>query len=148
MGQIEPIDPARALDRKAQIEGWPFRCAAAANFERPELNAINELWCALAINGIPARADFEARKLKPFLRNITIVERVRVERARWRYRTRLSGAAVTEAVGNHIGQFLEEYLPEEAIPRWKAAYDATLEGGRPLKLMAEFTLPRLNFLTG
>ncbi len=149
MGQVAAIDPAWALDRKALSEGWAFRADSTLNFIRPELNEMRDLWRALAASrGVPRRADFDARRLKPFLRNITIVERVHVDADRWRYRTRLAGAEIAETVGNHIGKFLEEYLPTDAIARWTAAYDAALDGRQPIRLQAEFTLPQLDYLSG
>src|SRR5579863_7391155 len=149
MGQPAPIDPAWALDRKALTEGWPFRCDSALNFSRHELNEMRDLWFSLAANKhAPARADFDARRLKPFLRNITIIERVYIDAAHWRYRVRLSGSAVADAVGDHTGRFLEEYLPPEAVPRWTATYDAAIDGGRPLRLTAEFIMPRIDHLSG
>jgi hypothetical protein len=149
MGQIAPIDPAWALDRKALSEGWPFRADSALDFERPELNEMRDIWWSLAAGrGVPSRTDFNARRLQPFLRNITIVERVFTEASGWRYRTRLTGAEVAEFVGNHIGKFLEEYLPADAVPRWTATYDAALDGGQPMRLTASFTLPHLDYLTG
>src|ERR1700722_1148841 len=149
MGQPAPVDPAWALDRKALTEGWPFRCDSALNFIKPELNEMRDLWCALAANErAPSRADFDARRLKPFIRNITIIERVPIDAVRWHYRVRLAGSAIAEAVGDHTGRFLEEYLPRESVPRWTATYDAAIEGGQPLRLTAEFIMLRIDHLSG
>lgn len=149
MGHMEPIDLAWSLDRRAQLEKWPFRCDDGRAFERHELNELRDIWCSLA-NGraAPSRGDFDARTLKPFLRNITILERVRIDPTTWRYRVRLAGSTIAEIVGDHTGKFLEEYLPAEVIPRWTAAYDAGIASPRPLRLVAEFILPRMNYLCG
>jgi hypothetical protein len=149
MGQLQPIDAAWALDRKARLEGWPFRCDSTLEFERPELNTLRDLWRALAEGKpAPSRADFDARTLKPYLRNIMIIERVSIGPGRWRYRTRLAGTALAEMIDDPTGKFLEEYLPLELVPRWAATYDTVLESGRPLRLIADFELPQLAFLRG
>jgi len=149
MGRMEPIDPAWSLDRRAQIEGWPFRCGGAGAFERPELNELRDIWRLRAMGKpVPTRPDFDARTLKPFLRNITILERVFMDQSSWRYRVRLAGSTIVDTVGDHTGRFIEEYLPTEVVPRWTAIYDAAIASTKPLRIVAEFMLPRLNFLCG
>ena len=149
MGQLKPIDAAWELDRKAKLEGWPFRCDATLDFERAELNEVRDLWRSLAMGkAAPSRADFDARTLKPYLRHIMIIERVFIGPGRWRYRARLTGTGVAEIIGDPTGKFLEEQLPLELVPRWTSTYDTTLDGGQPLRLVAEFELPQLAFLRG
>ena len=149
MGQLKPIDAAWELDRKAQLEGWPFHCDAILDFERPELNALRDLWRSRSQGKLaPSRADFDARTLKSYLRNILIIERVFLAPGCWRYRTRLAGTAVTEMIGDPTGKFLEEQLPLELVPRWASTYDATLDGGQPMRLVADFEIPQLAFLRG
>lgn len=146
---MEPIDPAWSLDHRAQLEGWPFRCDSDRPFERPELNELRAMWCALAEGKrAPSRADLDARRLKPFLRNITILERVFTDPESWRYRVRLAGSNLVETAGDHTAKFLEEYLPGEIVPRWQATYDAAIASCRPLRIVANFELPRLSFLSG
>ena len=110
---------------------------------------MRDLWRSLAVGKpAPSRADFDARTLKPYLRNIMIIERVFIGPGRWRYRTRLTGTGVAEIIGDPTGKFLEEQLPLELVPRWTSIYDTTLDGGQPLRLVAEFELPQLAFLRG
>ncbi len=149
MGRLEPIDAAWELERRAKLEGWPFRCDAALEFERAELNEVRDLWRTLAAGKqAPSRADFDARTLKRYLRNILIIERVFLGPERRRYRTRLIGTAVADVIGDPTGLFLEEQLPLELVPRWAATYDAILDSGQPLRLVAGFELPQLAFLRG
>jgi hypothetical protein len=149
MGQLKPIDAAWELDRKARLEGWPFRCDATLEFERAELNQLRDLWRSLAAGrAAPSRTDFDARTLKPYLRNIMIIERVFIGPGRWRYRTRLTGTAVADMIGDPTGKFLEEQLPLELVPRWASSYDATLDSGQPLRLVADLQLPQLAHLSG
>lgn len=149
MGLPEPINAAWELDRRARAEGWPFRCDATLDFGRRELNALRDLWRARAQGKrAPSRADFDARALKPYLRHILIIERVFVGPARWRYRTRLAGTAITEIIGDPTGKFLEDQLPHEFLPRWTSAYDTVLDGAEPVRLLVDFELPQLSFLRG
>jgi hypothetical protein len=149
MGQLKPVDTARELDRKARLEGWPLRCDGTLEFERTELKELRDLWRSLAAGKIaPSRTDFDARTLKPFLRNIRITERVFTGPGSWRYRTRLAGTAVSETIGDATGKFLEEQFAPEFVPRWASVYDATLDGGQPLRLTGEFEQPELAFLCG
>jgi hypothetical protein len=149
MGAMKTDDPASALNRKSKAQGWPFHFDAALRFERRELNALRDLWLARAADRTaPSRADLGARMLKPYLPNITISERIFVEHGKWRYRTRLSGSTIAETVGDHTGKYLEEQLPADSLPRWTAAYDAVLDGAIPLRLVSDFSVPCLNYLTG
>jgi hypothetical protein len=149
MGQLKPINAAWELDRKAKLEGWPFHCDATLEFERRELNEVRDLWRSLAAGKpAPARADFDARTLKPYLRNMLIIERVFTGPARWRYRTRLTGTAVVDVMGDWTGKFIDEQLPLELVPRWASTYDAILDSGQPLRLVADFELPQLAYLRG
>ena len=149
MGPMETNDPALALNRQSQAEGWPFQFDTALRFDRRELNALRDLWLARAADkSAPSRADLGARTLKPYLPNITISERISNDRGMWRYRTRLSGSAISETVGDHTGKFLEEQVPAESLPRWTAAYDAVLDGAMPLRLVSDFRVPCLNYLSG
>jgi len=149
MSQLRPIDAAWELDRKAKLEGWPFRCDATLEFERPALNELRDLWRSLAAGKTaPSRTDFDARTLKPFLRNVMIIERVFTDPENWRYRIRLAGTSLAEMTGDPTGKFLEEQLPLELVPRWTSTYDAALDGGKPLRLVAEFELPQLEYLRG
>jgi len=149
MGRLEPIDPAWALNRRAQAEGWPFRCDSALEFERPELNALCGIWRSIAAGkGVPSRADFDARTLKPFLRNIAIVERVFFDAGKSRYRSRLTGSAIVEVAGENTGHFLDEHIPPEFLPRWTNAYDAVLDSGTPMRFVSDFRVPQLVYLDG
>jgi hypothetical protein len=149
MGHLEAIDPASALNLRAQAEGWTTYCDPGLAFETPELHQLLDIWRArAATKNIPSRADFDARTMKPFLRNISIVERVYVDSITWRYRTRLCGSAIVEVMGERTGRFLDEYLPYEFASRWSSIYDTVLDSRTPLRFVADFQLPQLAFLSG
>jgi len=149
MGCFEVFDPAEAINRRALAENWPFACDGVLCFEQNELNALSDIWFSLAAKkGVPSRADFDARILKPFLRHIGIVERVMIDASKWRYKTRLSGSAIVEIAGDQTGRFLDEYIPAAFLPRWSSVYDAVLDGRAPLRVAGAFELPKLAYLNG
>jgi hypothetical protein len=149
MERPEGIDPALALNRHAQVKNWPLRCDSALSFERPELNAVRDIWRSLAAGkNVPPRTDFDARTLKPYLRNISIIERVPVDAAKWRYRYRLMGTAITEVAGENTGHFLDERIPPKLLPRWTSAFDAVLDNDMPMRFVADFQVRPLDYLHG
>ncbi len=143
-------DPAVTLNRIAQAERWPFHCDSALNFERDELNTVRDIWRSLAAGKTaPFRADFDARTLKPFLRNISIVERVFVDTAKWRYRRRLRGSLIAELDGDGTGQFLDEFIPSTVLRAMMICYDAILGASIPMRFAYGFTAPhQLSYLRG
>lgn len=149
MRQMEMIDPAYALDRRAEAEGWPFHCDSRLEFDRPELNGLRDIWYGLAAcKGVPSRADFDARKLKPFLRNISILERVFVGSNKWRYRIRLMGSAISDIAGDATGNFLDQQLAPDFLRIWTSAHDAVLDSGIPMRFVSDFRVPQLSYLEG
>ncbi|MEJ0043687.1 MAG: PAS domain-containing protein [Rhizomicrobium sp.] len=103
------------------------------DFTQPELIALRKVWeeKAKAAGGLPSRADFDARTLKPFLRHISIVERATNPAGRPSYRFRFYGSALAQRFGVQTGQFLELSIPPDRLDRWIAAYDAVLDAGGP-----------------
>jgi hypothetical protein len=141
-------DPALALNVRAEAEGWSIRCDSALCFERPELNALRDIWLSLAARKrTPSRSSLDARTLKPFLRNIMIVERVYVDVATWRYRMRFEGSAIVEVAGESTGRFLDECHPPALLPQAAAPYDAIFDQGAPMRLVADLQTPHLDHLT-
>ena len=125
-----------------------MRCDGALVFERPELNALRDVWQTFAAaDRLPRRSDFGARVLKPFLRNIMIVEREFTGPAQWRYKMRLEGTAMVEMIGESTGKYLDECYAPEFLPRLIAPYDAVLEQRVPMRVVVELKTPRLDYLT-
>ncbi|HEY0301277.1 MAG TPA: PAS domain-containing protein, partial [Rhizomicrobium sp.] len=120
------------------------------NFDAPELNQLRAVWDerAHAAGGLPAREDFDARTLKPFLRHISIVERAFNLAGRPSYRYRFYGSALAQRFGEQTGQFIEMSVPMDRLPRWISAYDAVLAGGRPMRFLSYFEIPRVSYLNG
>lgn len=142
------IDPAEAVNVYAERQGWPFRCSTKLTFARPELNRLRDIWCEKAVGQpVPYRSDFDARTLKPVLRNIAIVERVS-SYGRIRLRLRLIGSEIAGLFGEHTGRHLDEAVPPALLPRWETIYDAVLDSGRPFRVVTNYDHPRVNYLSG
>ncbi|HXC57004.1 MAG TPA: hypothetical protein VNU97_17020 [Rhizomicrobium sp.] len=127
-----------------------MRADSGLHFDTPELNALRDVWNEKAglAGGLPSRADFDARTLKPCLRHVSIVERAIHPAGRPSYRFRYYGSALAQRFGEQTGQFIEMSIPLDRLPRWIAAYDAVLEAGAPLRFLSYFEIPRISYLNG
>jgi hypothetical protein len=143
-------DPAERLNATSKKEGWSMRADTTLNFDAPELNALRDVWNekVKATGGLPAREDFDARTLKPFLRHVSIVERAINPAGRQSYRFRFYGSALTQRFGEQTGQFIEMSIPPDRLQRWMAGYDAVLDGGKPIRFLSYFEIPRVSYLNG
>lgn len=137
-----------ALNAHAEAMGWPFRCDPSVDFIQPELCALNELWCAKAADeGLPRRAAFDMRALKPFVRNVSLLERIGPKGAR-RYRFRLFGSSLALLFGEHTGHYLDEMVSPALLENWVACYDTTIRYGAPLRFINYYRIPSRDFLKG
>jgi hypothetical protein len=138
------------LNAMSEREGWTMRADTRLEFEAPELNALRDVWRqkASAAGGLPSRADFDARTLKPFLRHVSIVERAPNAVGRMSYRYRFYGSALAQRFGEQTGQFIEMSIPLDRLPRWMAAYDSVLDAGEPMRFVSYFAIPRVSYLNG
>lgn len=134
-------------DLSAQI-GRPAICDPSLTFETPQLIALSKMWRgkAEALGRTPSRSDFDARELKGLLRNLSIVEQVGRENPRYRYR--YFGSEFVPLLGEQTGRFFDEFIPKEFLPRWTLVYAAVAEAHAPLRFVANFQLPQLDYLTG
>ncbi len=141
---------AEFLNAMSQKNGWTMRADMELIFDAPELNALRDVWRekAKTSGGLPTRADFDARTLKPFLRHVSIVERAVHSTGRMSYRFRFYGSALAQRFGEQTGQFLEMSIPPDRLKRWIAAYDAVLEAHAPMRILSYFEIPRISYLNG
>jgi hypothetical protein len=137
-----PADEAVAFNALAEANGWYYRCDPTLAFTRPELHALTRLWHekAAAARGLPARADFDMRALKPFLRNIGFLEST----SDGRFRFRLFGSALVELFGERTGQHLDQMTSPVLLANWTAAYNMILRNGAPVRLFNHKLSPILN----
>jgi len=141
----DPADAPAAFNALAAAKGWFYRCDPQPSFTRSELQALTALWHekASAKGGLPARADFDMRALKPFLRNVSFLERSGPPDAR-RFRFRLFGSALAELFGERTGQYLDEMTSPTLLENWTAAYNTIIDCGRPLRIFNHKLSPVLH----
>jgi hypothetical protein len=143
----DTIDPIAKFNALASSKSWPMRFERAVKLDHPRLVELREIWTRLAHAGIPDRAAFSARVLKPFLPNVAIVERVSAG-GRWTYRFRLIGTETARLFGDQTGKTLEQALPPAFVERWTTAYDMILAAECPVRVISQFALPQVSYLDG
>jgi len=147
MDGFAATDPAGVVNAYATEQGWPLRGSAVLEFDRPELNQLRDIWLEKAAGTpIPYRSDFDARTLKPMLRNVVILEHVE-DGGRWRYRIRLMGSEISRLMGEGTGRFLDECVSANTLPRWLIAYDAVMEAQVALRFLSRYEAQRVRYLT-
>lgn len=125
---------------EAESQGWPMRCDAVAESRDKRLTELRALWQAKAQDGVPRRSDLGMREMKPFMRNIAIVERIDFDNdVGHTYKFRLFGSALSLVFGEHTGQTVEDIVLPVTVPGWIAFYDLVLSTGQPILLSNMFT---------
>src|SRR5471030_1007200 len=111
MQVLAKTDPIETFNARAKAAGWTFTCELAQTFEHLELANALALWRQKAgSRAMPERADMTAREMKPYLSNMTLLERIGSgENAR--YRARLHGTALARYDGDKTGLCLEDFVP-------------------------------------
>jgi len=131
----------------ALVEDEHFRFYTELDFERAELNAIREIWREKSKGkGHATRADFDARTLKPYLRNMLILDVVEQENGTRRYRYRYMGSSLVEVFGEQTRRFVDEFIPSDKMARWTAGHDLIVLSGRALRMVVNYTSPQINYL--
>lgn len=143
-GQVDHIE---AFNASAQTKRWPIRFEHAQSFQHAKLNRLLALWKEEAEGGVPERSLFDAKALKPFLPNVTIIERERVGESA-SYRFRLIGTEIARLFGEKTGERLEDAVPPSFVERWSSAYETVLKARRPLRVETRFELPQVSYLDG
>lgn len=140
-------DAIQAFNNRAKAAGWTFSCGPAQDFRRKELVAAHALWREKS-NGrvMPNRADLTARAMKPFMPNMTLLERVSVD-GKPQYRVRLHGSALAR-YGDSTGKWLTEVVAPERIGAYSGIYDTVLELLVPLRVVSHYQAPEIDYLVG
>lgn len=143
-------DPIARLKDRIKTQGWGVAIDETLSFNQPELRTLADVWHAKAdaMNTLPRREDLDIRLLKPFLRHITVMERVAGPPAKSSYRTRLQGSFLVEFFGDQTGKLMEDVVPPELAERWIGVYDVILESRRPLRLVGTYSHERMAYLIG
>jgi hypothetical protein len=142
MAQVTaPVDEPAAFNALAEANCWFYRSDPALDFARPELVALCALWRekAAAAGGLPPRAAFDMRSLKPFLRNVGFLEQIG-----GRFRFRLFGSALAELFGERTGQYLDEMTSPTLLRNWTAAYTMIVRHGGPVRIFNYRLSPVVN----
>jgi hypothetical protein len=138
----------QAMNARAEDAGWTFLLAPACDFEHPSLAAALALWQAKAAGrAMPFRSDMTARAMKPFLTNMSLIERVESGTGR-RYRVRLHGSTLAGYLGDTTGKFLDDFVEPEQIGSYLGIYDTLLQLGVPLRVVSRYQAPKIDYLTG
>ncbi|HEY0300018.1 MAG TPA: PAS domain-containing protein [Rhizomicrobium sp.] len=137
-----------AFNARAKAHGWPFRCAPAGDFEHGELNSALALWRSKAAGrAMPSRTDMTARAMKPYLTQMSLLERV-AEDGRPRYRIRLHGSALARYAGDTTGKFVDEVVPGARLEGYRNLYDTVLAYAAPLRVVSHYQGPQIDYLIG
>jgi hypothetical protein len=143
--QREVLD---AINARAQDAGWSFFLAPARDFEHPSLTAVLALWRDKAAGrAMPLRSDMTARAMKPFLTNMSLLERVETSTGR-HYRVRLHGSTLAGYSGDTTGKYLEDFVPPEQLGGYLGLYDTVLRLKVPLRVVSQYQAPQIDYLTG
>jgi len=130
------VASADGLNELARRRKWAVLCDVACGFAIGELQEVHRIWRSKAgLTGIPARSAMTARLLLPYMKALTIHERVAGPDATRRYRIRLMGDAITQITGVGSGKYYEDFLPPPAVPKWNAMNYAVLAHGAPLRFL-------------
>jgi hypothetical protein len=131
----------------ALIEDEYFRFFTELEFERPELNRLREIWLEKSkAKGSATRAAFDARTLKPYLRNMLILDAVEQDNGTRRYRYRYMGSSLVEVFGEQTHRFVDDFIPPDKMARWTAGHDLIVLSGRALRFVVNYTSPQINYL--
>jgi hypothetical protein len=142
-GATVSFDPARHINERAMTAGWPTRADASLAFREPKLARMQALWRKLERpNHLPARSEFTARLLRPYMVDLTIL-RVETNPAGQRFVHKFIGGLVTTHVGELTGLALEDVLPSESALHWSFVLSVLADGHGALRLVTRsyFGLP-------
>jgi hypothetical protein len=139
------IEAAKAYNQKAVSQQWHQFCDPTLAFTDTSYEDMLSLWYAKAGDWkMPARSDMTARDLKNFLRHILLFERIQKNPSR--YLWRLSGTRVTEIVGHHTGETLEQSVPSEHLERWTESFDLILNSEQPWRFFGRVRIKGREYL--
>jgi len=132
----------------ALVEDEAFRFDTVLEFERAELNLLRDIWRnKSATRGFATRADFDARTIKPYMRNLTILDVLPQQDGSRRYRYRYFGSAIVDVFGEHTNHYIEEFISPDKMARWTAGHDLVALSGRPMRFRINYNSPQISYLS-
>ena len=147
MGRDSLAHKIEELNIPSLVSDTAFQFDAELTFERKELNDVVNIWRAKTKDKpIASRADFDARTIKPYMRNMSILDvEIQPDGTR-RYKYRYMGSAIVEVFGEQTGRHLDEFIAPDRMARWTAAHDLIVLSGRPLRYEVSYRSPQINYL--
>jgi len=126
------IAAAKAFNQRALSNHWHMACDPTLAFAEPYYTDLLHTWQAKAGGRkMPSRSQMTARDLKPYLRNILLVQREDDGRYRWR----LIGTSMTDINGHNTGKLFDDSIPPEHLQRWNGVCDMILESEQPWRFL-------------
>ncbi len=143
------VNSANGLNELALRRGWALLCDPSCSFTYKELDTLHALWNSKAgPRGIPKRSEMTARMLRPYMKVISIHERVAGPNGTRRNRVRLMGDVNAQVLGETQGKFYDEFLQESSVPVWNAMTDAVLGHGAPVRILMRSDEVNRSYLVG
>lgn len=140
--------PGEVYNAHALEKGWDARCDAPAAFAWAGFNPLLALWEELRGAGaLPPREAMTARRLKDFLRDIALYERI-AEGAAHLWRLRLAGTKFAQVYGENTGRLLRDWLAPDAAFRFQLGLDEVMAAGVPLRFRARTDCGDKKFMSG
>jgi hypothetical protein len=139
------IAAAKAFNQRAINNNWHMACDPTLAFTDSWYTDMLDIWRQKAGDRkMPARSQMTPRDLKPYLRNIFLVQRE--EDGMPRYRWRLIGTSVTEIVGHLTGKLFDDTIPPEHLQRWNGVCDMILESEQPWRFLGRVHIKGREYL--
>jgi hypothetical protein len=134
-----------AFNNWAREANWPAVCDPGLNFSASALRHLLTIWREQAGDApMPHRSRLTARLMKPYLGDISIIERVSADPVR--YRVRLMGTRLTGVLGEMQGRYLDETLAPAVLPHWQRRLGLTLAENRPMRFVSRVDLKGKTYL--
>jgi hypothetical protein len=139
------IAAAKAFNQRAINNSWHMACDPTLAFNDSWHTDMLDIWRQKAGGRkMPSRSQMTPRDLKPYLRNIFLVQRE--EEYPPRYRWRLIGTGLTDIVGSFTGKLLDDSVSPEHLERWNSVGDMILESEQPWRFLGRVHIKGREYL--
>ena len=137
------IAAAKAFNQRALSNHWHMACDPTLAFAEPYYTDILQTWRDKAGGRkMPARSQMTARDLKPYLRNLLLVQREEDSRYRWR----LIGTSMTDICGHNTGKLFDDSVPPQHLERWNGVCNMILESEQPWRFLGRVHIKDREYL--
>jgi hypothetical protein len=145
---MKTVAPGEIYNAHARSKGWDGYCDAPDVFAWPGFSVLLALWRDLRGDAaLPRRAAMTARRLKEFLPDIALYEKV-APGTPGLYRIRLVGTEFAQVYGDNAGKLVNECVMPGAAFRFQTALDEVLGAMRPLRIISRADCADKKFLSG